>query len=422
MKRWKRTVLRVAVSLGICVCGCIPALAGTKVWSTEVENTITTGDVSVSIAEYELDENGEEVPYEDGKVVLPGQNVSKIVRFTNEANDAWIRAKITYWPEYEVSGFLEDLIWDTEEGWEKIGDYFYYQKPLSRGEHVDFFRELRIPAEWGEEENGQSFQVHVTVQAVQTANFIPDFSSTAPWFGVPIEECTHNRRDIRETSGDGIFSIIFKNGTEGFVKDSEDFFEDFASMMPGDIREGSMVFGNTYNRTLDILFQTELPESQPEESVQLLKQIRLKIFVGDQILYDGALHGEKAAKGFCLLENLKRGEEIPVHYELFMPETLNNAYALSQAKVRWIFSAKYDHVSSGSTGGLDSSGDSASKKALSEFAKEPLKQLQTVTKDIAQYLTPLPGTGDTEDSMLLLVMLISAVLAFLFSGEEKEDD
>ena len=42
---------------------------------------IREGSLDVEIVEYELDENGKEVPYQNNKMVTPGQFVSKIVDF-----------------------------------------------------------------------------------------------------------------------------------------------------------------------------------------------------------------------------------------------------------------------------------------------------------------------------------------------------
>ena len=42
---------------------------------------IQEGSLDVEIVEYELDENGKEVPYQNNKMVTPGQFVSKIVDF-----------------------------------------------------------------------------------------------------------------------------------------------------------------------------------------------------------------------------------------------------------------------------------------------------------------------------------------------------
>lgn len=58
-----------------------------------------TGDISISIQECQWNEEGERVPYIDGKRVVPNEKAVKIVTIVNEAEPAWIRAKA------EFSGF-----------------------------------------------------------------------------------------------------------------------------------------------------------------------------------------------------------------------------------------------------------------------------------------------------------------------------
>ena len=47
--------------------------------SISVENTIFTGDVQIGIKEYEI-RNGKEILYSNPKEILPGDQISKIVR------------------------------------------------------------------------------------------------------------------------------------------------------------------------------------------------------------------------------------------------------------------------------------------------------------------------------------------------------
>ena len=42
-----------------------PCMAYAGEYTTEVTNNVTLGDVSISLSEYELDEDGKEVPYQN---------------------------------------------------------------------------------------------------------------------------------------------------------------------------------------------------------------------------------------------------------------------------------------------------------------------------------------------------------------------
>ena len=163
-------------------------LGAVRQFSTEVDNEVMTGDISISIQEYQWNEEGERVPYIDGKRVVPNEKAVKIVTIVNEAEPAWIRAKA------EFSGFAgtaggEAVLEGIPDGWIKCGAYYYWTRPAEKGEELLFFDHVRIPGDWSEEEGEKKFAIDVTAQAIQQAHFIPDFQSENPWFGIPIEQC-----------------------------------------------------------------------------------------------------------------------------------------------------------------------------------------------------------------------------------------
>lgn len=428
MKLWKMAVLSVGVGLIVQVPARTIAFAGTRVYSAEAENEITTGDVAISVAEYEINKAGEEVKYQDGKCVLPGQKVSKIVRITNEAEDVWVRVKVEYDSDDLEMILTEEMLGGIDESWKKIGEYYYCMVPVPGGEMVDFFREIQIPAEWDSSVSEKEFSLIVTAQAIQEAHFTPDFSGEAPWFGVPIEACAHDDHTRKAASGDGAFEIVFENGTEGFVKDGSDFFEDFSSMLPGDTMTGTLEFGSRFGRNLNISFRTEIPEDQSEEALKLLQDLELSISDGNQILYEGNLEARSLAEGIQLIKGLKKNEKRTITYRIFMPEELDNASALQKAKVRWIFETEYLTGSGGGSGsgGSSGSGNSAGGPGVSSVLPgpiaEPVQKMEEAVQEFAEYLADLPGTGDARNGYLFLAMLISGSAAFLLSsGEEKRE-
>ena len=56
-----------------------------ELWNNGYEHAediyVKEGDIKVTVNEYQLDDDGKEVPYENDKVITPGQHVSKIVEF-----------------------------------------------------------------------------------------------------------------------------------------------------------------------------------------------------------------------------------------------------------------------------------------------------------------------------------------------------
>lgn len=80
-----------------------------------------------------------------------GGLISKIPRIVNDGADCYVRAKIVFTSE-ETSD--QPLSADNLEGigseWVQDGEYFYCKEVVKSGESVDFFRGIRLPAEWKE--------------------------------------------------------------------------------------------------------------------------------------------------------------------------------------------------------------------------------------------------------------------------------
>ena len=56
------------------------------------------------------------------------------------------------------------------------------------GTNLTVFTHVTIPKEWGNFFVGKTFHISITAEAIQAANFNPDFSSKIdPWNGVKIE-------------------------------------------------------------------------------------------------------------------------------------------------------------------------------------------------------------------------------------------
>ena len=392
------------------------ALGAVRTYSIEVDNHIRTGDVDISLEEYELDAHGEEIPYRDEKVVVPGQRVDKIVKIRNQAEPVWIRAGVEYQAEYGQEEMSDRMLGGMDDRWLKAGAYFYYTEPVNTEETVCLFRNFTVPPEWDEAEN--QFSLEVTAQAVQAANFVPDFQSESPWFGIPIEKCVHGSYETESKGEEQKFSVVFENGSEGFVKTGEDFFGNFSALMPGDTVEDSVEIGNRSSRDIDLYFRTEIPE-QPGESLELLDQLRLSIRKGDRQIYDGPLNGKDLAQEILLAEDLTAGDEESLIYQIHMPEELTNSAALKSAGVRWIFRAEFKTVSGGSSGGGGSGGRPEKPEEVTFSQTPEQKELPVAIPDrileFAGGLLPKTGERFPVELWCLMVtggaMLVLAVLA-----------
>lgn len=422
----RKRIFLLASFLSLLAAGTSSAAAS---YETEVINNVGFGDVSIGLEEFELDEDGNEIPYENDKLVIPGQKVDKIVRITNQANTAWIRAKLEYTSDDGIKGLSDHMVTLADlDGWIKAGDYYYYTGPVEKDASIEFTKEVRIPAEWDGSYADKSFSIVITADAVQTANFTPDFTSQDPWFGTVIETCVHTSYDPAQ-AGNEAFSVVFEGGADGLVKTGEDFFSNWGELMPGDTMSDKVQVKNTYSRPVTIYFRTETVADD-----MLLKALQLEIKNGDTVIYSGTMDGAITDK--VTLAYLRYGEDAELTYTLHVPAELNNAYALSATKTKWVFSAQLKSSGGGGGGGGSSSGsgggsnDNSGRPGVSQnqgnTGDQDIQppQDQDIFNKIIDVIRKLPDTGD--DNMGLyafLVMVASGTgVIVLWRWKKKEED
>lgn len=403
------------------------AHAGVKTYETNVVNHVSIGDVNVSLSEYELDADGEEIPYKDGKLVLPGQKVDKIVRATNRANPAWIRMRLEYTSDDGIQDLSDDMVVLASDEWIRAGDCWYWPEPLDTDESVDFIRQVMIPPEWNETYSKKQFSIVVSVEAVQEANFTPDFETLDPWFGTVIETCTHSVYKKPEDTANQAFSIVFENGAEGLVRTGDDFFSNWSELMPGDTVSDTVQLKNSYHRPVTLYFRSETLSDNA-----LAKALRLKITAGDKTIYEGTLDGAVLEK--VELARLQSGQEATLTYALTVPAELNNAYALTDAQTKWIFSAELRTGSSGGGGGESSSGGHSSsdnshgpgtqKETKPDSTGNPIQDaVEEVIDKTADWIWGhVPKMGDAGAEYVLAAVSVTAfaVVVLLTMGRKKK--
>lgn len=100
-----------------------------------------TGKVDICLKEYMLEE-GKEVPWKNGKDVLPGGFVSKIPRIRNDGVECYVRATVSFssQKESEKPLSLENLEGISSD-WVRDGDYFYYKHTVKPEKRWSSFRE-----------------------------------------------------------------------------------------------------------------------------------------------------------------------------------------------------------------------------------------------------------------------------------------
>lgn len=322
----------------LCICMCLPSTAvyAKTYYKTEVINHVSIGDINISLKEYELNKRGQLVPYQnDKKGITPGQLISKIAIVKNLANDCWVRIKVDFESEGEMTGVDDSMLILGDSHWIYRGGYYYYPFPLAHGESVNFLEAVQIPHDWTEAYENRRFSITITADAVQKRNFTPLFDSDDPWFGTVIEQCVHDEHLDTTAKTESEFSVTFEGGAEGLVKVGDDFFSNWAEMMPGDTWTDAVWIRNKYNKKVKIYFRTETIADD-----DLIDKLILTIKNGNEVIYQGPLSGTVKR---ILLGEFKPGEESLLSYSIYVPSELNNAYALKATKTKWIFECELEN-------------------------------------------------------------------------------
>lgn len=122
--------------------------------------------------------------------VHPNQTIVKdpTVTVVKDSMDAYIRVKVdvTGFENIKINGqpanYAQALM-DTftvngkkmsDAGWFYSTDgYFYYNKIVSANDVIKVFDQFKIPEKWGNETAGLTFNINVTAEAIQAADFTP---------------------------------------------------------------------------------------------------------------------------------------------------------------------------------------------------------------------------------------------------------
>lgn len=304
--------------------------------SVTVKNHIATGDINISLKEYQK-RNGKETSYRNPVEILPGDLISKIPRITNLGMPCWIRAKISFQNKMETEeGFEETHIKGISRGWKKRGEYYYYTKTLNTGESVDFFTGVSVPPLWTEDHSGQKLQIGIQADAIQAANFHPDFQEMSPWGNQTVEKCIHETNGKTDCKLENVkLSVKFHGDAQKLLAVPDDFFRNFGDILPGDTKKDNVSISNTDKETVEIFFRTEL-KNQTKEQKDLLEKLTLTISMDGKDFYTGSLKSSSLERPVSL-GKFKPQTEGNLTFSITAPKDLKNAYALRDASVNWIF-------------------------------------------------------------------------------------
>ena len=348
MVKRKLFILLLSLSIAMCCFGLIWAMV-----SVDVTNHFETGIVDISLTEYQRIGDSETL-WVDSPIVLPGDTISKIPRIHNDGNDCYVRAKVTISaPEGEDADYLSGIsIGGIGEQWYLADDgYYYYSNILPHGEDVDVFQWVKIADNLSNEQQGRLFYVDIDVDAIQSKNFAPDYSSATPWGSVEILLCEkEGMYDISQLkqSDTQSFQIVYQGDAQKLIKSHDDFFTNIPYLLPGDVYSDSVSISNTGAKDIKLYFRSEALDSS-----ELLDKITLKITTDingkEKVFYEGALRAEDLNESL-VLGVIPKGEKGTFKFEISVPSELNNKYTILDSYVKWIFSTEEIQESSPETG------------------------------------------------------------------------
>ena len=174
--------MKKKVAAGAVLAICLSVLIYTTIayfnTADTARNVITSGNIKIELQETAL-VNDTEIPFKESQDVynvMPGQEVSKIVRVENTgSNPAYIRISVDKAIQLaeSVQGNPDtDLISiDYDSSWTLKDGYYYYNKPLAAGNTTEpLFRNVTFDSDMGNMYQNSQAVIKVSAQATQVKN------------------------------------------------------------------------------------------------------------------------------------------------------------------------------------------------------------------------------------------------------------
>lgn len=293
--------------------------------TAEVHNYIETGDINIDLKQYQP--NGEE--FKAGQIWIPGDRIADVIQIENQAKECWVRVMEHHDEVISIGG--------VSERWVFREPYWYYTETMKEDEAVIFAEELSFSPNATEETGGKNDCIEITAEAVQAANFAPDFQGESPWGDQEAELCVHVKADEKERIRSYRELTLLMEGYAGrLVAAPEDFFSNLSELMPGDTKSDEIIIHNVFNKEAELFFRTEDEPDMTAEQKELLEKLQLSIYNNGKLIYEGDLRSVILNQEISL-GTWKSGEKGRLTYSIFMPEELKNAFAVRDAGVCWIF-------------------------------------------------------------------------------------
>ena len=201
----KKNILVLAGSLALVA---VIGVGSTLAYFTDSDsatNVVTMGNVNIDLVETDGTDTSQTGLEYTG--IVPGDKLTKkaTINVDKNSKDCYVRVKIEvtaaeganedFEANVESADFLKKQLNIDTDSWyhSSSNGYYYYQEVLKAGDSIDIFDTVTIPTSWGNEAADQSFDIAITVEAIQADNFTPtknDNGKIRSWGNVDIDKYT----------------------------------------------------------------------------------------------------------------------------------------------------------------------------------------------------------------------------------------
>lgn len=300
---------------------CISGIYSLSNEINESESGLSTSAVDIEIKE--LNQHNDNFP-DDGKIVMPGDEIKLIPKINNLGIECYLRTKITYTignEEFDITNYING----NYSSWNKNGDYYYYDSIFEKEESIELFNSIKIPDELPSKYQGKKVLVNIIVEAIQAKNFDGD------WTNVAIKKSVNRAYNINYK---GSSSIVFEDDVNNHINLDEHFFDNLGNMVPGDsIVESISILNSSHDK--NEYFLTIDYEELSDVEIKMLSSINfvIKNSNGKIIATDNLGTKRKYSLGTY---TYNEGDKLAL--ELSMPKDVDNESSKLFAKIIWRFS------------------------------------------------------------------------------------
>lgn len=291
-----------------------------------------TDRVNINLETFSVLKTGESA--ESTGIVQANKDISYIPRITNEDAACYVRARVDITADGDDSEPLDgNCLYGVSEDWVWKGDYLYCTKLIEEGASTDVFKGIHIPENWNTSDT-ENLKVSVKAEAVQAKNFKPDFSDVLPWGAVKLEEVADaGNQNVTEVVQIKDISELKYNSAGSFECSTEDLFEEYSEMMPGDSFEKTVVLQNHSVNPLQMYL------SLSSGGKKLGESLRLKITWDNTDVYDGTLADAVEMDKIKMIK-LAAGEKYEIKLVINLPANAKNEYASLEDCLIWQLNAE----------------------------------------------------------------------------------